>query len=97
MTNTDKTINGQAISYEIFSDGYEIYLDGTLWIKQRGEYSKPIDKELSYEQNCLAQIEEITTVVEPNNDYGVDNDTYTQIVDDYTASLTEEVANNGYN
>ena len=65
MTNTEKTINGQAISYEIFSDGYEIYLDGTIWIKQRGEYSKPIDKDKTYEENCLAQIEEITTVIEP--------------------------------
>ena len=97
MTNTDKTINGQAISYEIFSDGYEIYLDGTLWIKQRGEYSKPIDKVLSFEENCLAQIEEITTVIELNNDYGVPNDTYVQIIDDYTSSITSEVANNGYN
>ena len=96
MTNTDKTINGQAISYEIFSDGYEIYLDGTLWIKQRGEYSKPIDKVLSFEENCLAQIEEITTVIELNNDYGVPNDTYVQIIDDYTSSITSEVASNGY-
>ena len=65
MTNTDKTINGQAIAYKILEDGYEIYLDGTLWIKQRGEYSKPIDKDKSFEENCIAQIEEITTVVEP--------------------------------
>lgn len=96
MTNTNKTFNEQAISYEIFEDGYEIYLDGTLWIKQRGEYSKPTDKELSYEENCLAQIDEITTVIEPNNDYGVPNDTYDQIIDDYTSSITSEVANNGY-
>ena len=96
MTNTDKTINGQAISYEIFDDGYEIYLDSTLWIKQRGEYSKPIDKELSYEENCLAQIDEITTVIELSNPYGIDDTTYNNIIDDYTASITEEVASNGY-
>ena len=96
MTNTEKTINGQAISYEIFEDGYEIYLDGTLWIKQRGEYSKPIDKELSFEENCLAQIEEITKVVEPSNPYGIDDTTYNNIIDDYTSSITSEVANNGY-
>ena len=96
MTNTDKTINGQAIAYEIFDDGYEIYLDGTLWIKQRGEYSKPIDKELSYEENCLAQIDEITTVVEPSNPYGIPDTTYNNIMDDYTSSITEEVASNGY-
>ena len=94
MTNTDKTINGQAISYEIFSDGYEIYLDGILWIKQRGEYSKPIDKELSYEENCLAQIEEITTVPEtdPTNTYGISDETYHAIIND----ITTEVSNNGY-
>ena len=92
MTNTDKTINGQSISYEIFDDGYEIYLDGTLWIKQRGEYSKPIDKELSFEENCLAQIEAITTVIEPNNPYGIDDNTYNQIFSD----IAEEVSSNGY-
>ena len=96
MTNTDKTINGQAISYEIFSDGYEIYLDGTLWIKQRGQYGKPVDSAKSYEENCLAQIEEITTVVEPSNPYGIDDVTYNNIIDDYTSSITEEVANSGY-
>ena len=96
MTNTDKTINEQAISYEIFEDGYEIYLDGTLWIKQRGQYGKPVDSAKSYEENCLAQIEEITSVVEPSNPYGIDDTTYNNIIDDYTSSITEEVASNGY-
>ena len=89
MTNTNKTINGQVIDYEIFEDGYEIYLDGILWVIQRGEYSKPINKELSYEENCLAQIEEITTVVELSNPYGIDDTTYNNIIDDYTVSLVE--------
>ena len=92
MKNTDKTFDGQVISYEIFEDGYEIYLDGTLWIKQRGEYSKPIDKDKSFEENCLAQIEEITTVVEPSNPYGIPDETYHAIIND----LTTEVANSGY-
>ena len=96
MTNTDKTFDGQGISYEIFDDGYEIYLEGTLWIKQRGEYSKPIDSAKSYEENCLAQIEEITTVVEPSNPYGIDDTIYNNIIDDYTSSITVEVASNGY-
>lgn len=65
MINTDKTIDGKAISYEIFDDGYEIYLDKVLWITQRGEYSKPIDREKSFEENCLLQIEEITTIPKP--------------------------------
>lgn len=93
MINTDKTINGQAISYELFSDGYEIYLDGVLWIKQRGEYGKPIDSAKSFEENCLAQIEELTRPVEePNNDYGVPNEVYNNIIDDYTLQLIEEGA-----
>ena len=92
MTNTEKTINGQAISYEIFEDGYEIYLDGTIWIKQRGQYGKPIDKDKTYEENCLAQIEKITTVVEPSNPYGVPDETYNNIIDDYTLQLIEEGA-----
>ena len=96
MINTDKTFDGQVVSYELFDDGYEIYLDGTLWIKQRGEYSKPIDKDKSFEENCLAQIEEITTVVEPSNPYGIDDTTYNNIIDDYTSSITSEVASNGY-
>ena len=96
MTNTDKTFDGQAIAYKIFDDGYEIYLDGTLWIKQRGQYGKPVDSAKSYEENCLAQIEEITTVVEPSNPYGISDETYNNIIDDYTSSITSEVANNGY-
>ena len=89
MTNTDKTINGQAIAYKRFEDGYEIYLDGTLWIKQRGQYGKPVDSAKSYEENCLAQIEEITTVPEtdPTNTYGIPDETYHAIIDDYTAEL----------
>ena len=34
---------------------------------------------------------------EPQNDYGIDDTTYNNIIDDYTASLTEEVSQNGYN
>ena len=78
------------LSYEILSDGYEIYLDNVLWITQRGEYAKPMDKDKSFEENCLLQIEELTVVPEePNNDYGVPNDTYNQIIDDYTYQLME--------
>lgn len=67
MTNTNKTFDNKPIAYEILSDGYEIYLDGKIWISQRGQYGKPVDKSLSYEENCLAQIEEITRPPEPAN------------------------------
>lgn len=33
---------------------------------------------------------------EPQNNYGISDETYNNIIDDYTASLTEEVSNNGY-
>ncbi len=65
MVNTNKTVDGKTVSYVIFSDGYEIYLDGKIWVRQRGKYGKPIDKAKSYEENCLAQIEELTKEPEP--------------------------------
>ena len=60
MTSTDKTFAGRNISYQIFEDGYDIYLDGEPWISQREPYGKMYDKTKSYEENCLLQIEEIT-------------------------------------
>ena len=66
MTTTDKTYTGKPIAYEILSDGYMIYLDGKAWIKQRGDYGKPMDSSKSYEENCLLQIEDITA--EPKTD-----------------------------
>lgn len=32
----------------------------------------------------------------PENPYGISDETYNNIIDDYTASITEEVASNGY-
>ena len=32
----------------------------------------------------------------PSNPYGIDDITYNNIIDDYTSSITEEVASNGY-
>ena len=65
MINTNKTFNDKPISYEILTNGYNIYLDENLWISQVGQFGKPIDESKTYEENCLAQIDEITTVVEP--------------------------------
>lgn len=86
MINTDKTFNGQPISYEIFENGYEIYLDSKLWISQRGQYDKPIDKSKTYEENCLAQIDEITAEPEPAEQL------YT--LDEAAAIIASEVASN---
>lgn len=32
----------------------------------------------------------------PKNPYGIDDTTYNNIIDDYTSSITSEVASNGY-
>ena len=32
----------------------------------------------------------------PSNPYGIDDTTYNSIIDDYTSSITSEVANSGY-
>ena len=42
------------------------------------------------------KVEEEAEANKPQNDYGVPDETYNNIIDDYTASITEEVASNGY-
>ena len=48
----------------------------------------------------LAEIEEKwkqeTGQNAPSNPYGIDDTTYNNIIDDYTSSITSEVASNGY-
>lgn len=57
---TDMTVNSKKLEYEIFVDGYEIYLGSAArpWVKQREPYIPY--PELGYEGSCLKQIEEIT-------------------------------------
>ena len=43
-------------------DGYKIYLDGVAWIHQYEPYIP--DKNLSYEENAIKQIEEIVAMHE---------------------------------
>jgi hypothetical protein len=61
MTTTDYKYNNQEVSYEILSNGYEIYLSGRLWISQKEPYIP--NPSLSYEENCLNQIKETCTAV----------------------------------
>ena len=72
MKTTDYKIDNKAVSYEITEDGYDIYLGGEKWISQhdneKGQFGKPKDRSLSYEENCLAQIEEICNPPEPQED-----------------------------
>ena len=46
--------------YEVFNDGYDIYKDNVLLISQGEPYGKPIDNQLTFEENCLMQLENIT-------------------------------------
>ena len=54
---TNHKVNGQVISYEVVENGYNIYLGETLWITQPEPYIP--NRSLSYEENAIAQIEEI--------------------------------------
>ena len=54
-----KDYNG-IYKYELFNDGYDIYKDNALLISQREPYGKPIDNQLTFEENCLMQLENIT-------------------------------------
>ena len=64
---TGKTFAGKKISYEIVSDGYNIYLgdNETPWIKQYEPNYIP-DRSLSYEENAIKQIDEICAGEESN-------------------------------
>lgn len=53
------------ISYEIKNNGYNIYLDGKLWITQPEPYTNLYVPEGTYEENCLAQLAELTREPEP--------------------------------
>ena len=63
MIKTDYIFDGKEVSYEILDNGYKIYLNGKEWITQ----IEPLIPypELSYEQGCLKQIEEICNPVTP--------------------------------
>ena len=54
-----KDYNG-IYKYELFNDGYDIYKDNVLLISQREPYGKPIDNQLTFEENCLMQLKNIT-------------------------------------
>ena len=46
-------------SYEIFDDGYDIFLNDKKIITQHEPFGKPCDVNKSYEENAIMQIEEI--------------------------------------
>lgn len=62
MITTDFKVNNQTLSYEVVENGYKIYKGGSLWIKQLEPFIP--NPELSYEENALAQIEELAKPAE---------------------------------
>lgn len=61
LKDSGKTLDGKKIEYEILANGYDIYLGGQKWITQHDQYSRVIIPDGSYEENALAQIDQITT------------------------------------
>ncbi len=54
------------VTYSLSNDGYDIYLDGILWVSQHEPYIPYRNK--SYEENAILQIEEITSIPSYEND-----------------------------
>ena len=65
IIDSGKTFNEQKVGYSIEDNGYSIYLDEKIWITQPEPYAKLYIADGSYEDNAKAQIEELTTPVEP--------------------------------
>lgn len=47
------------LTNKLYENGYEIYLDGILWITQFDKYAKPLDNTKSIKENCELQMQEI--------------------------------------
>lgn len=73
-------------TYELTNDGYYILIDGVKVIHQYGEYIP--NKNLSYEENALAQIEELKQT-EKNIDKEVSNAELQEQITDIQLVLTE--------
>ena len=50
-------IDGRKITYKIYKNGYDIYLDYKLWISQREPFI-PYPS-LGYEGSCIKQVEQL--------------------------------------
>ena len=83
-------LSAETNRYEAFTRTHDETVEWYVQKVASGEmtiYEVPED----YKVEVEAQIS-----VEPSNPYGLSDETYNNIIDDYTASITEEVANNGY-
>ena len=62
IKETTYKINNQALAYEVLENGYKIYLGGKPWIRQYEPYIP--NPSISYEENAIAQIEELVAMHE---------------------------------
>lgn len=51
-------------SYEVFDDGFDIYVNDRKVIVQHGDFGKPKDLTKSYEENAILMIEDLKKVEE---------------------------------
>ena len=65
IIDSGKTFGGKQVGYSVEDNGYTIYLDGVVWISQPDPYGKILVPDGSYEDNALAQIEEIVNPPTP--------------------------------
>ena len=65
LIDSGKELDGKKLEYIIKDNGYEIHLGGRPWITQYDQYSKILIPDGTFEENCLKQIEEVTTPREP--------------------------------
>ena len=83
-------LSAETNQYEAFARTHDETVEWYVQKVTSGEM--PIDEvPEDYKAEVEAQIP-----TEPSNPYGIDDTTYNNIIDDYTSSITEEVASNGY-
>ena len=62
IIKTNYVLDNKELSYEVLEDGYKIYLDGGDFIHQYEPYIP--NPSISYEENAIAQIEELVAMHE---------------------------------
>ena len=83
-------LSAETNQYEAFTRTHDETVEWYVQKVTSGEM--PIDEvPEDYKAEVEAQIP-----TEPSNPYGIDDTTYNNIIDDYTSSITSEVASNGY-
>lgn len=83
------------LTYKVVENGYEIYKDGVLWITQYEPYIP--NKNLSYEENAKAQIEELTApVVTPEDEKVTELENKVTVLEQQNNSIQGELANVSY-